>query len=237
MPPESLDLGRRDFLTTGAAAVAGLIVGFHIPAAEAFARQAPGGPPCALPTPVEVQLKDRSAWSRIGKPAKRLDSPEKVTGRALFGQDVRFDGLKVALVERAPVFGAKVVSFDDAAARKVAGVRAVVQVPSGVAVVADHFYAAREGRRALAPTIKWDLGAGGALDTGALRAQYREMAQRPGAKAGAKGDAAAEKAGWGTPVAAGRARAAWPCTRRSGASWRRWPRCRLPVRRFACTAS
>jgi isoquinoline 1-oxidoreductase beta subunit len=60
-----------------------------------------------------------------------------------------------------------------------------------VAVVADHFYAAREGRRALASTIRWDLGAGGALDTEELRAQYREMAQRPGARAGATGDAAA----------------------------------------------
>ena len=144
-----------------------------------------------LPTPTEVRLKDPSAWTRIGKPTRRLDSPEKVTGRALFGQDVRFDGLKIAVVERAPVFGGKVVSFDDAEARKVPGVRAIVQVPSGVAVVADHFYAATEGRRALAQGIKWDLGPGAALDTEQMRKEYRAMAQRPGAKAGAKGDVVA----------------------------------------------
>jgi isoquinoline 1-oxidoreductase subunit beta len=144
-----------------------------------------------LPQPAEVRLKDRTAWTRIGKPTKRLDSPEKVTGRALFGQDVRFDGLKVAVVERAPVFGGKVMSFDAGAARQVPGVRAVVQVPSGVAVVADDFYAASEGRRALAPTIKWDLGPGAGLDTEQLRKDYRALAQRPGAKAGAKGDATA----------------------------------------------
>jgi isoquinoline 1-oxidoreductase beta subunit len=145
----------------------------------------------ALPTPASVALKNRSDWKVIGTPKKRLDSPEKVTGRAIFGQDVRFEGLKIAVVERPPVFGGKVLSFDDGEARKVPGVRAVVQVPSGVAVIADHFYAASEGRRALAPRIKWDLGPGGALDTGTLRKEYREMATRPGAKAGEKGDVAA----------------------------------------------
>lgn len=143
-----------------------------------------------LPTPASVALKDRAAWSVIGKPKHRLDSPEKVTGRAIFGQDVRFDGLKIAVVERSPVFGGKVVSFDSSDARKVPGVRAVVQVPSGVAVIADDFYAASEGRRALAPRVKWDLGAGATLDTEALRKEYRAMATRPGAKAGEKGDVA-----------------------------------------------
>jgi len=141
-----------------------------------------------LPTPASVALKDRAAWSVIGKPKHRLDSPEKVTGRAIFGQDVRFDGLKIAVVERSPVFGGKVVSFDASDAQKVPGVRAVVQVPSGVAVIADDFYAASEGRRALAPRVKWDLGAGATLDTEALRKEYRAMATRPGAKAGEKGD-------------------------------------------------
>lgn len=149
----------------------------------------------SLPAPASVQLKDRGAWTRIGKPTTRLDSPEKVTGRAVFGQDVRFDGLKVAVVERSPVFGGKVMSFDAAAARKVPGVQAVVQVPSGVAVVADHFYAASLGRDALASTIKWDLGPGAALDTERTRTEYRAMAQKPGARAGAKGDVVAALAG------------------------------------------
>lgn len=144
----------------------------------------------ALPAPSSVVLKERTAWKVIGKGTRRLDTTEKITGRAIFGQDVRFDGLKIAVVERSPVFGGKVMSFDDAAARKVPGVRTVVQVPSGVAVIADHFYAASEGRRALAPGIKWDLGPGGTIDTEALRKEYRAMAGRPGAKAGEKGDVA-----------------------------------------------
>ena len=142
----------------------------------------------ALPTPAQVPLKDRSTWTRIGTPTKRLDSPEKVTGRALFGQDVRFDGLKVAVVERAPVFGARAISWDDAAARKVPGVRAVVQVPSGVAVVADHFYAASQGRDALSPDRQvgpgaW-RGARHRADADASTARWpRGRARRPGRKA------------------------------------------------------
>lgn len=144
-----------------------------------------------LPAPATVTLKDRSAWTRIGRRTPRLDSPEKVTGRALFGQDVRIDGLKVALVERAPGFGATgVASFEPAPALRVPGVRAVVRVPSGVAVVADHFHAAREGRRVVAPTIRWEKGPGATLETEDLRARYRAMAQQPGATAAARGDVA-----------------------------------------------
>ena len=127
-----------------------------------------------LPMPATVTLKDPKDWKVIGQPTRRLDTPEKIDGRAVFGLDVRFDGLLTAVVERSPVFGGKVKSFDATAARAVPGVRKVVQVPSGVAVVADHFWAAKQGREAL--KIEWDLGAGATLDSGAMLAEFRRLA-------------------------------------------------------------
>jgi isoquinoline 1-oxidoreductase subunit beta len=145
-----------------------------------------------LPRPKSIELKPASAWTVIGKPMKRLDSTAKVTGSATFGMDVHFPGLHTALVERAPHFGGSVKSFDPAEALKVPGVRKVVQVPSGVAVVADNFWAAKLGRAAL--KVEWDAGAGGTVDTEALARTYRETASRPGAKAATKGDPAAQMA-------------------------------------------
>ena len=127
-----------------------------------------------LPVPKTVPLKDPKDWKLIGRPTKRLDTPEKITGRARFGIDVQFDGLLTAVVARPPVFGGKVKSVDDAKARAVPGVRSVVRVPSGVAVVADHFWAAKLGRDAL--EIEWDLGPEAGLDSTALREQYRKLA-------------------------------------------------------------
>jgi isoquinoline 1-oxidoreductase beta subunit len=142
-----------------------------------------------LPRPATVTLEPQSAWTVVGKPTKRLDSPEKVTGRAQFGMDVRFPGLMTALVERSPFFGGTVKSFDGAAALAVPGVRKVVQVPSGVAVVADNFWAAKQGRAAL--TVEWNAGAGASLDTDALAREYRALAKTPGVRTKAAGDAAA----------------------------------------------
>ena len=142
--------------------------------------------PASKAAPVLKQAKD---WKLIGKPTKRLDSPEKITGRAKFGMDVQFDGLLTAVVARAPVFGGKVTSFDAAKAKAVPGVRDVVQVPTGVAVIADHYWAAKQGRDAL--QIEWDLGPNAALDSAALREQFRKLAATPGAVAAQAGDAAA----------------------------------------------
>ncbi|MEK6375558.1 MAG: xanthine dehydrogenase family protein molybdopterin-binding subunit [Acidobacteriota bacterium] len=141
-----------------------------------------------LPQPASVTLKDPKDWKIIGKPTKRLDTPEKITGRAQFGMDVHFPGLLTAVVERAPVFGATVKSFDAAKAKAVPGVRTVVQVPSGVAVVADHFWAAKLGRDAL--KIDWDLGPNAGLDSTALRERFRQLAGTPGMVADQAGDAA-----------------------------------------------
>ena len=141
------------------------------------------------PDPKTLTLKDAKDWKIIGKATNRLDSPEKITGRARFGMDVQFDGLLTAVVAHPPVFGATVKSFDATAAKAVPGVRQVVQVPSGVAVVADHFWAAKLGRDAL--KVDWDLGPNAALDSVALRKQFGELALTPGLPAAQKGDATA----------------------------------------------
>src|SRR5713101_3324180 len=100
--------------------------------------------------------------------------------------DVRFPGLMTALVARAPVFGGKVKSFNAEKARAVPGVATVVEVPSGVAVVAEHFWAAKLGRDAL--EIEWDPGPGAQLDTDRMREEFRAMAATPGTRAAAAGD-------------------------------------------------
>lgn len=147
-----------------------------------------------LPVPdiKTLPLKDPKDWKIIGKPTRRLDTPEKITGRARFGMDVQFDGLLTAVVARAPVFGGKAKSFDATAAKAVPGVRNVVEVPSGVAVIADHYWAAKLGRDAL--KVDWDLGPNAALDTDALRAEFAKLAGTPGPVAAQAGDAAATMA-------------------------------------------
>ena len=136
--------------------------------------------------PASVKLKDRKDWKILGKPTRRLDSPPKVAGKAEFGIDVKTPGMKIALVARPPVFGGKVKGFHAEKAKAVQGVRAVVEVPSGVAVVADHFWAAKVGREAL--EIDWDLGAGAGLDTPKMFEEYRALAASDGLKAAAAGD-------------------------------------------------
>jgi len=139
-----------------------------------------------LSAPASVTLKPAKDWKVIGQPMRRLDTPEKITGRAQFGIDVKLPGLLTAVVAHPPTFGGKVKSFDATAAKAVAGVRAVFEVPSGVAVAGDHFWAAKRGRDAL--KIEWDLGPHADLDTARLRASYREQAKTAGAEAKSVGD-------------------------------------------------
>jgi isoquinoline 1-oxidoreductase subunit beta len=138
--------------------------------------------------PTNVKLKKSSDWKIIGKPTKRLDSPEKVSGKATFGLDIRLPGMLTALVARSPVFGGKVKSFRADKARAVAGVKKVVRVPSGVAVIAEHFWAAKLGRDAL--SVEWEPGPGAELDTDKMRTEHRALARTPGAKAASAGDPA-----------------------------------------------
>ncbi len=142
-----------------------------------------------LPARTSVQLKDAKDWKIIGKPTKRLDTPEKITGRAQFGMDVQFDGLLTAVVARSPICGGKVKAFDATKAKAEPGVRDVVQVPSGVAVIADHFWAASRGRAAL--EIEWDPGTGATLDTDRLREEFSRKAATPGLHAANAGDVGA----------------------------------------------
>ena len=110
-----------------------------------------------LPPPAKVQLKDPKNFKLIGKPIKRLDTPFKLNGQAVFGLDVNLPGMLTAVIARPPIFGAKVKSFDDSKARSLPGVRKIAQVPSGVAVVADTFWQAKVARDAL--RVDWDEGA------------------------------------------------------------------------------
>ncbi|HEY9276887.1 MAG TPA: xanthine dehydrogenase family protein molybdopterin-binding subunit [Methylotenera sp.] len=142
-----------------------------------------------LETPKAVTLKQPKDWKIIGKATKRLDGPEKINGTAIFGQDIHFDGLKTAMVARSPVFGGTVKSFDASAAKQIKGVENVVQVPSGVAVIADGYWAAKQGRDAL--KVEWDLGANAGLDSKKMLDEYRSMAAKEGLPAAKAGDAKA----------------------------------------------
>jgi isoquinoline 1-oxidoreductase beta subunit len=128
--------------------------------------------------PEKPVLKDPSSFKYIGKPVARLDSLEKVTGRARFGLDVDLPEMLTAMVARGPVFGAKVRYYDASAALQVPGVAAVKQVPSGVAVLANNTWAARLGRDAL--RIDWDRSASSSFDSASLSASYRSRLKRRG---------------------------------------------------------
>ncbi|WLG93013.1 xanthine dehydrogenase family protein molybdopterin-binding subunit [Pseudomonas cucumis] len=142
-----------------------------------------------VPDPASIKLKEAKDWKVIGKPTKRLDTPEKINGQAKFGMDVQFDGLMTAMVARPPVFGGSVKSFEGAEALAVPGVHKVVQVPTGVAVIADHYWAAKLGRDAL--KVEWDLGPNAGLDSQQLLESFRKLAATPGTSASQAGDTAA----------------------------------------------
>jgi isoquinoline 1-oxidoreductase beta subunit len=140
-----------------------------------------------LPAPKNVKLKDAAAFTLIGKAHKRLDSPDKVNGKALFGIDARLPNMGIATVAASPVAGGKLVSADEAKAMAVKGVRQVLKIDGAVAVVADHMWAAKQGLAALAPT--WDDGPNKAMASGAIVAGMMEASKKTGAVAQNKGDA------------------------------------------------
>ena len=145
-----------------------------------------------LPAPEKVTLKDPKDFKLIGKPTKRLDTPDKTNGKAIFGIDVKVPNMLVAVVARPPVFGGKMTSFDGAKAKAVPGVRHVIAIDRGVAVVADGYWPALKGREAL--EITWDDGPLASLDSRTQREQYAALAGRPGAVARKEGDVAAAMA-------------------------------------------
>jgi isoquinoline 1-oxidoreductase beta subunit len=131
-----------------------------------------------LPVPEQVALKDRKDFTLIGKPTRRIDSIEKVEGRAKFGLDVQRKDLHTAVVLHPPVFGAVVRSVNADKVKEVPGVTHVVELMSGVAVVGTSFWAAKKGRDAL--DVKWDLGPGAKLNSPELVANFKEVAKTPG---------------------------------------------------------
>lgn len=139
-----------------------------------------------LPVPQSPKLKEPKDWKLLGRPMHRLDSPEKITGKATFGMDVRRPGMLTALIARSPYFGGKVRSFRAEKAKAVAGVVDVVEIPSGVAVLAENFWAARLGREAL--DIDWDAGRIAGHSTAAQLEDYRQRARTDGPVAATKGD-------------------------------------------------
>jgi isoquinoline 1-oxidoreductase beta subunit len=139
-----------------------------------------------LPVPEAPKLKEPKDWKLLGRPMHRLDSPEKITGKAEFGIDVKRPRMLVALVARSPFFGGKVRSFRAQKAKAVPGVVDVIEIPSGVAVLGEHFWAARQGRNAL--EIDWDPGTIAGHSTSAQSEEYRRRARTAGANAASKGD-------------------------------------------------
>ena len=153
-----------------------------------------------LPVPENVALKDPKDWRLIGTPAKRLDTPAKVNGTAVFGIDVRPPGVKIATLAQSPVFGGRVRSVDDAAAKAVKGVRQVVRLDDAVAVVADHMGAAKKGLAAL--EIEWDDGPNATLDTADVVRELESASQRAGAIARREGNVEQAMANAATKVEA-----------------------------------
>ena len=142
------------------------------------------------PVPTTVRLKNPNEFRFIGKNVKRLDSRAKCDGSLKFGLDLDLEGMKVAVVAHPPVFGAKVQSIVDTDARAIEGVRDVFEIPlakgTGVAIVADKFWPAKQARNQL--KIKWDLSGVEAADSAELWTRYKQLAVTPGNVAATRGD-------------------------------------------------
>jgi isoquinoline 1-oxidoreductase beta subunit len=146
-----------------------------------------------LAVPTNAPLKNAKAWKIVGTRTKRLDTPAKVDGSAVFGIDVKVPGLLVAVVARSPVFGGKVASFDATRAKAVPGVRDVVQISSGIVVVADGYWPARQGREVL--DVQWIEGPNAKVTSESIWKLFAERAAHPGATARHTGHPEASPAG------------------------------------------
>jgi isoquinoline 1-oxidoreductase beta subunit len=127
------------------------------------------------PKPTQVQLKPVSEFRLLGRKMRRVDTPSKVNGTARYGIDIMVPGMKIATVKNCPVPGGMLASVDEAPARAIAGVIQVIRLPSAIAVVADHFWAAKTGLDALQP--KWIAGRNANLSSAALWADLDRASQ------------------------------------------------------------
>ena len=139
------------------------------------------GSAAKLAVPASPRLKRQAEFRLLGRPMKRLDTPQKVNGSAKYGIDAQVSGLLIAVMARAPLPGAKATGFNEAAAGAIAGVRTVLSIPNGVAVLADGYWAAKRGRDAL--EVKWDLGALATLSSQDVSEQLNSAATNADAPA------------------------------------------------------
>ena len=165
----------------------------HVPTGRRVTYGALADAAAKLPVPDTVALKGPKDFRLIGTPAKRLDSPDKVNGKAQFGIDVKVPGMKVATVAACPVFGGKLAGVDESKVKAVTGVRQVVRLDNAVAVIGDHMWAAQRGLRAL--DIRWDEGPHAALTTADIVQQLETASQKPGVVARREGDVVRAMAG------------------------------------------
>lgn len=151
-----------------------------------------------MPLPEKASFKDRKDYRYIGKPMDTIDAEAFTTGGAMYGIDSKIPDMLYASIERCPAFGGTVVSFDDAAAKAVAGVSNVIKMPDptsppgfniqgGVAVLADNTWSAEQGRKAL--QIEWDRGANGEYQSDTYKESLIEAVQASGAPVLQRGDA------------------------------------------------
>jgi isoquinoline 1-oxidoreductase beta subunit len=142
-----------------------------------------------LTAPADVALKPAGAFTQIGKPTRRLDTPSKTNGTAQFGLDVILPGMLTAVVARPPVFGGKALKIDATETLKISGVKSVEEIPSGVAVIATGFWPAKVGRDKL--VVEWDPGPNAGLTSEQMVREFSETSKQPGAIAKKVGDPAA----------------------------------------------
>jgi isoquinoline 1-oxidoreductase beta subunit len=141
-----------------------------------------------MPVPKDVALKEPKDFKLIGTPAKRLDTPDKVNGKTVYGIDVKVPGMKVGTLAICPVFGGKLKRVDDSKALAVKDVLQVVRVSDAVAVIATHMGAAKKGLAALA--IEWDEGPNAKLSTADIVADMAKASEADGATVRRDGDVA-----------------------------------------------
>lgn len=136
------------------------------------------GKAATMPVPADIQLKQPGDWKLIGNAKlKRFDSARKTNGTEQYTIDVKMPGMLTAVMIHPPLFGAKLKSFDAAAARSVKGVVDVVETPRGIAVVGEHMWAAIKGREAV--KVEWDETAAEKRGTPELMSMYRDLAGKP----------------------------------------------------------
>jgi isoquinoline 1-oxidoreductase subunit beta len=172
----------------------------HPPTGRSIKYGALAADAAGMPVPEKIALKRPQDFKLIGTPAKRLDTPAKVNGTAVYGIDVRPSGVKIATLAQSPVFGGRVKSVDDSAAKIVKGVRQIVRLDDAVAVVADHMGAAKKGLAAL--KIEWIDGPHAKLTTEDIARELDQAALRSGAVAQNIGDVDKAMAGAATKVEA-----------------------------------